>query len=385
MDQRFSSAVLRKFGITRVGDVTGLDTIGIPVWFACRPNSRSLSVSQGKGITDCQAQISAVMEAIECAAAEAPKPQISVLGSVDELRERGLRLVPFECLARTQANLIDGTVKRAWVRGEAFSTLETVYAPFELIGMDMRSDFPWDRKAFCMSSQGLAAGFDFDAAVLHALLELVEHDASFALEAAQGAIGHASNIRYQAGLNADLDFLIGKLADAGIVPELYDITNSIGIPVVMAVIPREVLSPDGPILRRSAGIACRLDMCTAAIAAILEAVQSRLTDISGARDDLPEERYQQNAQHAANRTAQWVDLSSNRVPVAGRPGEPIWKGVAAHVLARGVNEIFVFALDTGVEGFSVVRVLGSGLSAATGMLDEMSFSSLNSFLGEGVN
>ncbi len=36
-------------GITRVANVTGLDTVGIPVVMVCRPNSRSISVSQGKG------------------------------------------------------------------------------------------------------------------------------------------------------------------------------------------------------------------------------------------------------------------------------------------------------------------------------------------------
>lgn len=35
--------LFREFAITRVGDLTGLDTIGIPIWFACRPNGRSLS------------------------------------------------------------------------------------------------------------------------------------------------------------------------------------------------------------------------------------------------------------------------------------------------------------------------------------------------------
>jgi YcaO-like protein with predicted kinase domain len=42
--------LLPKLGITRVANVTGLDTIGIPVAMAVRPNSRSLSVSQGKGL-----------------------------------------------------------------------------------------------------------------------------------------------------------------------------------------------------------------------------------------------------------------------------------------------------------------------------------------------
>ncbi|TGV60738.1 hypothetical protein EN803_38435, partial [Mesorhizobium sp. M2D.F.Ca.ET.160.01.1.1] len=39
-----------RMGITRVANVTGLDRIGIPVVMVCRPNARSLAVSQGKGI-----------------------------------------------------------------------------------------------------------------------------------------------------------------------------------------------------------------------------------------------------------------------------------------------------------------------------------------------
>src|SRR5829696_1368952 len=52
-------------GITRLGNVTGLDYVGIPVAVAVRPNSRSVSVSQGKGLTLTHAFASALMEAIE--------------------------------------------------------------------------------------------------------------------------------------------------------------------------------------------------------------------------------------------------------------------------------------------------------------------------------
>src|SRR5882757_8167726 len=55
----------RQIGITRLGNVTGLDRIGIPVTVAVRPNSRSFSVSQGKGLGVSQAMASAIMEAIE--------------------------------------------------------------------------------------------------------------------------------------------------------------------------------------------------------------------------------------------------------------------------------------------------------------------------------
>ena len=52
-------------GITRLGNITGLDRIGIPVVAAIRPNSRSVSVSQGKGLDLSQAMASALMEAVE--------------------------------------------------------------------------------------------------------------------------------------------------------------------------------------------------------------------------------------------------------------------------------------------------------------------------------
>src|SRR5215475_8652615 len=62
--------LLPALGITRVANVTGLDRIGIPVWLCVRPNSRCLSVSQGKGLTAELAQVAAVMESIEMYHAE---------------------------------------------------------------------------------------------------------------------------------------------------------------------------------------------------------------------------------------------------------------------------------------------------------------------------
>src|SRR5262249_37627598 len=56
---------MARMGITRLGNVTGLDRIGIPVAIAVRPNSRSVSVSQGKGLTLSHALASALMEATE--------------------------------------------------------------------------------------------------------------------------------------------------------------------------------------------------------------------------------------------------------------------------------------------------------------------------------
>lgn len=62
--RRFSPLAPR-IGLTRLADVTGLDSIGIPVVSAIRPMGRSLSTQQGKGRTLLAAKVSALMESIE--------------------------------------------------------------------------------------------------------------------------------------------------------------------------------------------------------------------------------------------------------------------------------------------------------------------------------
>jgi len=54
-----------QMGIARVANVTGLDRIGLPVIMVSRPNSRSVAVSQGKGLSLDSAIASGVMQAAE--------------------------------------------------------------------------------------------------------------------------------------------------------------------------------------------------------------------------------------------------------------------------------------------------------------------------------
>src|SRR3569833_1890738 len=122
---------LTGLGITRVGDHTDLDVLGIPVWFASRPNSRGLSVSQGKGLTHAQARLSAGMEAVETAYAERCETLVRGRASLDELEAGGGTAVPFARLLRCASEEIDREQPRFWVEGRMCVSGETVYAPFE--------------------------------------------------------------------------------------------------------------------------------------------------------------------------------------------------------------------------------------------------------------
>ena len=73
-----------EMGITRIANVTGLDRIGVPVVMVCRPNSYSIAVSQGKGITLDAAKASGLMESIETWHAERIELPLK-LGTFDDL------------------------------------------------------------------------------------------------------------------------------------------------------------------------------------------------------------------------------------------------------------------------------------------------------------
>src|SRR5574342_31348 len=71
-------------GITRIANITGLDCLDIPVVMVCRPNARSIAVSQGKGLTLDAAKASGLMEAVETFHAESITRPL-ILGTAREL------------------------------------------------------------------------------------------------------------------------------------------------------------------------------------------------------------------------------------------------------------------------------------------------------------
>ncbi|MFK3781113.1 YcaO-like family protein [Agrobacterium sp. NPDC089420] len=379
----FDPGLLRRFGITRVGDVTGLDIIGIPVWFAVRPNSRGLSVSQGKGLDAEQARISAIMEAIEGAVAEDTRRHVAAFGSIQEMRNKAVPLVAFDTIGRVDPDTLDPRKERAWVKGTSIRRQQDIFAPYELVGMDFRADFPWDRQAFLMSSQGLAAGFDHDHAVLHALLELIENDACFLIDTFETRATAPQPLLVAAGADPSLDNLVQHLSNIGLPPSFYDLTNALGVPVVMASLPRSLQAQDGPASRSAAGAACRPKAVDAAIAALLEAIQSRLTDISGARDDLSPLRYQRDISAAAPGSRRVEQLPVNLAFADGNASAPRWRQLAEHLFTGGIEDIYVFPLETDVPGLHVVRVLAAGLAPAAGGLQRISARTLDHLLHAG--
>lgn len=358
----FEREALRSLGITRLGDLTSLDVIGLPVWTAMRPNSRSLCVSLGKGLTAEAARIGAVMEAAETAVAEAAETVIAFYGSHAQLAGRG-DCVPFVHFAGCRADSFDPARERGWVEGRSWRTGRAVLAPYEMVGLDMRSDAPWDRETFRISSIGLAAAFDFETARLNALLEVIENDAVAPFEEFGLARGAYVATAVDRRGNDALGSALRLLEKAGIEPLFVDLTPAHGVPVAGCFIPRFASAKEGPGLAYSAGFACRPDLDAALLSALLEAVQSRLAHIAGARDDIDIADYQPASRPPVGMPAQ--ELSGFR----SRASQPVgsladgFRGLACRLATAGVPDIHVFDLPPAGD-IRVAKVIVPGLRFA---------------------
>lgn len=269
-------------GVTRVGDVTGLDHLGVPVYQAVRPASRNLSVSQGKGLSAEAARVSAAMEALELWHAESLAHLPRVVLAPRELR--GAREVPLGALrwsadaGRWRDALAVAPLE--WTPARALDGGPGALLPRAMFELDFTPPEPWAPRPFDLTSNGLASGNCAAEAELHALCELLERH-GLALDAARRGRGEASPALRPASAESPwCRDLLRRLREAGGKVAVRDLTWEAGVPVVLT----EVALPDLPYVWRGSG--CHPSREVALARALTEAVQSRLTYIAGARDDL---------------------------------------------------------------------------------------------------
>jgi YcaO-like protein with predicted kinase domain len=356
--------LLSKFGITRVARLTDLDRLGIPVWNAVAPNSRSLVISQGKGITDLDARVSAAMEALERAIAG--EPCLSpVLCSRAELTKQGACSLSLpEYIAANELDIQDQEYLH-WIPGCDLVGGETVYVPLDAVVLDRTPERP----RFWQSSDGLASGNSSDEAILHALLERVERDAHALWEVTP--IGARAETCFRAGDLGDpvIDDLVERITSAGMTIKLFDITTDIGIPVVTA-----LLAPSEFHQQRylrfvdvSVGSGCHPDLNRATIRAITEAAQSRMTFISGARDDIDPKAFDRPCPAD---TLRCLSLAEQRdVKPAGALGldvAALRDFVLKRLTSSGVPRVVVIDLADPALPLSVVKVIIPRLESPDG-------------------
>ncbi|WP_157015246.1 YcaO-like family protein [Mesorhizobium xinjiangense] len=349
-----------RFGITRVADLTGLDRIGLPVAAAVRPQSRSVAVSAGKGLSLAAAKVSAAMEAIECAHAETiDRPLVFASRSEIAARHRPADILD---LPRVDGTRLTADTRFLWMEAIEIATGEPVMVPYELVHAHYCPDALPAAGTFLATTNGLASGNAYAEAVCHGLFEVIERDA---LNLWERLAPRQRNDRLVAHAFADAPHLgetMEQLGRAGFQIAIWDITSDIGVPAFHCLIVDE----QDPAGHPGTGTGCHPDKTVALYRALSEAAQVRAVYISGGRDDITRREYQSDHIQAFRRTIEAGGKAPRRDFAAIASTEYHYfeddiAWTARRLEEVGCGPILVADLSLPDTGIFVVRVIVPGL------------------------
>jgi ribosomal protein S12 methylthiotransferase accessory factor len=360
---------IARFGITRVACVTGLDVLGVPVWMAVRPLARSLTVSQGKGISDTLAYVSAVMESIEIHHAEHWLPE-GIPVSLRDAFEDDRFASPASLSIRSDATITEDT-EVAWLQGEELPSGCPVFLPKEILDLDFRMQ-RGRRPVFLSSSNGLASGNNRDEAIVHGLCEVIERDQTclFQIEQSLGGRPEKRMIRLETIGDPMCRSQIERCRNAGLNVWVWNSTYDIDVPVYACTIADRGNATFYP--QRASGYGCHPVPTIALSRAITEAIQSRLTHISGVRDDVTWGRYRNdiacldpsNLKAFESLAKMEPELAFDQTP----PGIGSMPAMIGHLLKKldavGLNQAIAIDLKGPIDDFAFVFVNVPGLEFA---------------------
>jgi len=347
-----------RMGITRVAVLTGLDVLGIPVVAATRPNSRSIAVHQGKGVTLAAAKASALMETVETFHAETVTLPLRLAAHDDLAHAADPAALP-RAAGRTLGN-----ARILWVEARELMGGGNLFVPHELVTADYTHPTPAGSGFFQATTNGLASGNHWLEAVLHGLYEVVERDAIALWRAGGESARDARAVALDSIDGAVSEGLLACYRAAQVAVRVWDVTSDVGLPCFVAL----AVAPDGADgVEPELGSGCHADRDIALSRALSEAAQARLTRISGARDDFAPEGYGDVARaDRLDMAEKWLRAPARRdFHAAPNCAGPTLRGDLDTALARlhaaGLRQVAYVDLSRAELGVPVARVIVPGL------------------------
>ncbi len=357
-----AKVMAKELGIIRVTDTTWLDSLGIPVFASIRPDSLTLCVNAGKGVHRDEARVGAYMEAIEFALAEPRNNQVEiVMATPREVQEQPAADFAFVdlCPVLRRPVSVDGPL--ACVRAADIATGESLLVPAELVF----SPFPDNpgQAIFGTGSNGLCSGNSVAEATVHGLFEVMERD----VRSFNYVRNDSKLVEFESG-GPDVELLRDRFRDAGMQMALRYTETAFGFPYFDGF----VLEPsdDAPIaIAHGAGMHLVTEI--AAVRALAEAAQSRLSFIHGGRDDLIH-RYEYFGRHDAGveretvATARVKALDDSRsIKYSELPGatdapddlDDVLEVIVAALRRQGVRQVLRLVLSDEDSPLAVVKVI----------------------------
>jgi YcaO-like protein with predicted kinase domain len=352
-------------GITRLANITGLDRIALPVCLAVRPNSRTLSTSQGKGNTLAAAKVSALMESIEGWHAERIDAPL-LYDTATALAQR-VRVADVGALALRADATFCPDRPIYWIEARDLMDDAPTWVPFETVAVNFVKQ-PGHTPQFLESTNGLASGNHPVEAVVHAVCEVIERDASTLWEAVPSAQRKARQLDLSTVTDPALRRVIDTLEEKGVAVAAWDITSDIGVPTFTCACVEDPDSDHWRPVGVASGHGTHLVPEIALSRALHEAIQCRLTTISGSRDDMfPADylKYGDRAYHARV-------IADLRMPPPSLPYQPLRPPVGdcfeddletllALLRRAGLLSALAVDLSRSEVGIPVVKVVVPGL------------------------
>ena len=354
--------LLPAMGITRIANVTGLDRTGVPVVMVCRPNARSVAVSQGKGLTLAAAKASGVMEAAELWHAEHITKPLR-LASYDEMR-REHRVPDPDLLPHAASGSFAPGMPLLWIEGSDLMGGGPVWVPYELVSANYTEPLPAGSGCFLAHTNGLASGNHPLEAICHGLCEVVERDASTLWRLSSSRPDRRA-IDPRTVTDPACLWVLDRLRAADVDVRIWDTTSDVGVASFCCL----VTDQSGAFADPEYGNGCHPAREVALLRALTEAAQARTTYISGTRDDFPvdawDEDYRRRRRGALGRDLDAASLpgaSFESVPTFSAPsldGDLAW--LLERLRAVGIGQVIAVDLGKAAIGLPVVRVVVPGL------------------------
>lgn len=353
--------LIAPLGITRLADVTGLDTVGMPVVTVCRPAARAHIVSQGKGATRLEAEVSGILEAAEAYHAERITAPLRY-ATLKELSAE-VPVAAVHALPRLGTEMFHPERRILWIEAIGLHDHAPAWLPYASVHLDFTLPLPPGSGSFPTSSTGLAAGATWADAIAHGLAEGIERDAEAIFAATDGWRDPSRRIDF-AGLDGPAAELLSQIGAAGLGVAAWRTTRDIDVPAVHALV-FEHPGASGPARRPSGGSGAHPDPETALARAIAEALQSRLTMISGVREDNDRAHYASlEAEGYAAMIATIEEMPAEARlagPRAPQSGADTSTWLRARLAAAGYRKSYAVDLSRPEIGLPVVRVVIPGL------------------------
>jgi YcaO-like protein with predicted kinase domain len=353
--------LMSEMGITRIANVTGLDALGIPVVMVCRPNSRSISVSQGKGIELAAAKASGVMEAVETYHAERITLPLK-LASHDEL-SRSHALVDVARLPRSAHSRYRNDRPLLWIEGRDLMDDTSLWVPHELVHTNYTLPQPTGSGCFPANTNGLASGNHMLEAIAHAVYEVIERDA-ITLWWLEPDSHQDRSLQLASIDDPACRTLLEQFERADVEVRVWDVTSDVGVACFFCLL----MGKDNDDIEPEFGCGCHPARQVALLRALTEAAQARTTYIAGSRDDFSQEIYSESAR--ARRTRACRELVRRGCPGQRFQDAPTFESdtIGADLAwslerlrAVGVDQAVVVDLTLEQFQIPVVRVVIPGL------------------------